>query len=56
VDLNKAEGGLLYDIHTDKSGALTIKPGDFISLNLILKTEGDSVLFSTYELGRPVPT
>ena len=50
----QAEGGLLYDIHTDKSGP-AIKPGDFISLNLILKTEGDSVLGSTYEIGRPVP-
>lgn len=50
----QADGGLLYNIRTDKSGP-TIKPGDFISLNLILKTEGDSVLGSTYELGRPVP-
>lgn len=50
----QGDGGLLYNIHTDKSGA-TIKPGDFVSLNLILKTEGDSVLGSTYELGRPVP-
>ncbi|MEB0249971.1 FKBP-type peptidylprolyl isomerase, partial [Mucilaginibacter sp. 5B2] len=36
-------GGMLYNIRTDKSGA-TIKSGDFISLNLILKTDGDSVL------------
>jgi FKBP-type peptidyl-prolyl cis-trans isomerase FkpA len=50
----QADGGLLYNIHTDKSGA-NIKVGDFVSLNLILKTEGDSVLGSTYELGRPVP-
>jgi FKBP-type peptidyl-prolyl cis-trans isomerase FkpA len=50
----QADGGLLYNIRTDKSGP-TIKPGDFVSLNLILKTEGDSVLGSTYELGRPVP-
>jgi FKBP-type peptidyl-prolyl cis-trans isomerase FkpA len=49
----QAEGGLLYDIHTDKSGP-TIKTGDFMSLNLVLKTEGDSVVYSTYELGRPV--
>ncbi|MFD0765985.1 FKBP-type peptidyl-prolyl cis-trans isomerase [Mucilaginibacter lutimaris] len=47
-------GGMLYNIRTDKAGP-TIKPGDFISLNLILKTDGDSVLGSTYELGRPVP-
>ena len=50
----QGEGGLLYNIRTDKAGA-TIKPGDFISLNLILKTEGDSVIGSTYEMGRPVP-
>jgi FKBP-type peptidyl-prolyl cis-trans isomerase FkpA len=49
----QAEGGLLYDIHTDKSGP-TIKTGDFMSLNLVLKTEGDSVVYSTYETGRPV--
>ena len=50
----QADGGLLYNIRVDKSGP-TVKVGDFISLNLILKTEGDSVLGSTYELGRPVP-
>jgi len=50
----QGEGGLLYDIHTDKSGA-TIKPGDFISMSLIVKTDGDSVLFNSYEQGRPVP-
>lgn len=51
----KGEGGLLYDIHTDKPGA-TIKTGDFISLNLIAKNDADSVLFSTYDAGRPAPT
>nr|WP_294944260.1 FKBP-type peptidyl-prolyl cis-trans isomerase [uncultured Mucilaginibacter sp.] len=49
----QAEGGLLYDIHVDKSGP-TIKTGDFMSLNLVLKTDGDSVVYSTYEQGRPV--
>lgn len=49
----QADGGLLYDIHVDKSGP-TIKTGDFMSLNLVLKTEGDSVVYSTYEMGRPV--
>lgn len=49
----QAEGGLLYDIHVDKPGE-TIKTGDFMSLNLVLKTDGDSVIFSTYEQGRPV--
>lgn len=48
-----ADGGLLYNIHTDKPGA-NIQPGDFISLNLTLKNEADSVLGSTYDLGHPV--
>ena len=51
----KGEGGLLYDIHVDKGGA-KIKEGDFVSLNLIAKTDGDSVLMSTYEQGRPILT
>ena len=48
----KGEGGLLYNIHVDKGGP-SIKEGDFISVNLIAKTDGDSVLFSTYETGHP---
>jgi FKBP-type peptidyl-prolyl cis-trans isomerase FkpA len=51
----KGEGGLLYDIHTDKPGQ-KIKEGDFVSLNLIAKNDADSVLFSTYDAGKPVPT
>jgi FKBP-type peptidyl-prolyl cis-trans isomerase len=48
----KGTGGMLYDIHTDKGGA-KINEGDFVSLNMIIKTDGDSVLMSTYEQGRP---
>src|SRR5205085_209979 len=51
----KGNGGMLYDIHVDK-GAPRIKEGDFISLQLIAKTDGDSVLMSTYEQGRPILT
>ncbi|MDB5024953.1 MAG: FKBP-type peptidylprolyl isomerase [Mucilaginibacter sp.] len=51
----KGTGGLLYDIHVDKGGA-KIKEGDFISLNLVAKTDGDSVLMSTYEAGHPIVT
>ncbi len=51
----KGEGGMLYDIHTDKPGA-AIKEGDFISVNLIAKNDADSVLFSTYDAGRAMPT
>ncbi|MFD0794804.1 FKBP-type peptidyl-prolyl cis-trans isomerase [Mucilaginibacter litoreus] len=50
----QGEGGLLYNIRTDKSTP-NIKIGDFISLNLILKTESDSVIGSTYDMGRPIP-
>jgi FKBP-type peptidyl-prolyl cis-trans isomerase len=51
----KGNGGMLYDIHVDK-GAPRVKEGDFVSLQLIAKTDGDSVLMSTYEQGRPILT
>jgi len=51
----QADGGLLYEIHVDKGGT-TIQPGDFISANVIAKTDGDSILFNTYDQGRPVET
>lgn len=47
----KGEGDMLYKIHTDKSGD-TIKEGDFIAFNVIEKTEGDSVLYSSYDYDR----
>lgn len=48
----KADGGLLYNIITDKGGP-KIQPGDFVSLNLTLKTDADSVIGSTYDNGIP---
>jgi FKBP-type peptidyl-prolyl cis-trans isomerase FkpA len=48
----KGEGGLLYNIHVDKGGP-TIKEGDFISVNIVVKTDADSLLLSTYEMGHP---
>ena len=51
----QAPGGLLYNIHTDKEGPV-IKEGDFISVNVIAKNDADSVLFSTYDTGRPMPS
>ncbi|RYZ95666.1 MAG: FKBP-type peptidylprolyl isomerase [Sphingobacteriaceae bacterium] len=48
-------GGLLYDIHTDKEGP-TIKEGDFMSVNVVAKDDADSVLFNTYDTGRPMPS
>jgi len=46
----QAPGGLLYNIHIDKGGP-KIKVGDFISVNVVAKTDADSVIFSTYEQG-----
>ena len=51
----KGEGGLLYQIHEDKDGAV-IKEGDFLSVNLIAKTDADSVLFNSYDTGKPIST
>ncbi len=51
----KGEGGLLYSIHEDKEGA-PVKEGDFISVNLIAKTDADSVLFNSYDTGKPIST
>src|SRR6185312_7558216 len=48
----KGEAGLLYNIHVDKDGP-SIKDGDFISVNLVAKTDADSVLYSTYDAGHP---
>lgn len=51
----QGDGGLLYNIHTSKGGA-KIKEGDFLSLNMVVKTDGDSILNSTYESGQPTFT
>ncbi len=48
----KGEGGLLYNIHNDKSGTPAVV-GDYMSINLIAKNDADSVLFSTYDSGHP---
>jgi FKBP-type peptidyl-prolyl cis-trans isomerase FkpA len=51
-NFEKGEGDMLYKIHTDKAGE-TIKEGDFIAFKAIEKTEGDSVLYSSYDYDRP---
>jgi len=48
----KGADGMLYDIIIDKSGP-RMMPGDFVSLNLTVKNDADSVIGSTYDLGRP---
>jgi FKBP-type peptidyl-prolyl cis-trans isomerase FkpA len=50
----KGDNGMLYNIYTDKSGP-KIKEGDFLLANLIIKTDADSVLLSTYDQGRATP-
>lgn len=49
----QGEGDLQYKIITDKGGD-KIEIGDFVVLNLIEKTEGDSVLFSSYDAGQEI--
>ena len=48
----KDKTGLLYNIYIDKAGP-KINEGDFISADVIIKNDADSVQFSTYEAGFP---
>ena len=45
-------GGLLYNIVDDKSGP-SIQAGDFFSVNLVVKNDADSVMYSSYDAGQP---
>ncbi len=47
----KGDNGLMYKIYTDAPGA-NIKTGDFISVNVVAKTDKDSDLVNTYDIGR----
>ncbi|MBD3750209.1 MAG: FKBP-type peptidyl-prolyl cis-trans isomerase [Sphingobacteriales bacterium] len=51
----KGPAGLLYKIDNDVKGD-SIQEGDFISLEVVAKTEADSVMYSTYELGKSTQT
>ena len=48
----QGDAGTLYNIVEDKAGT-NIKEGDFVTVDFIIKTEGDSVLTSTYDKGTP---
>ena len=48
------DGGMQYRIIKDEPGP-SIKVGDFVSINYIVKTDADSVLASSYEIGRQAP-
>jgi len=47
----KGDNGLEYKIYTDAPGT-NIKTGDFVSVNVVAKTDKDSLLFSSYDMGR----
>ncbi len=47
------DDGLQYQIHTDNSGE-KIKIGDVVTLQMVYRTDSDSVLFDTYKMGQPV--
>lgn len=46
--------GTLYKVVDHTSGSQGIKEGDFVSMQWVIKTDGDSVLQSTYENARPI--
>ncbi len=48
-----SEDGLKYKIHTSNEGE-KIKVGDFVTLNMVYRTDSDSVLFDTYKIGQAV--
>ncbi len=52
--MDKSDSGLLYNLIThDKKGS-TAKEGDLITMEVIYKTEKDSVLFDSKKTGRPI--
>lgn len=52
-DYEKTEGGLLYKKHVTNADARKAAEGDILTMNLLYKTESDSVLFNTSE--NPTP-
>lgn len=42
------DGGMLYKIHTDKPGP-NIRTGDFVAFKFMQKTDGDSVMYNSYD-------
>jgi FKBP-type peptidyl-prolyl cis-trans isomerase FkpA len=50
----KGDNGMLYNINVDKSGP-KIKQGDFLTVNLTIKNDADSLLVSTYDQGHAAP-
>src|ERR1700709_569536 len=50
----QGDAGTLYKVVDHTSGSQGIKEGDFVNIEWVIKTDGDSVLTSTYETGHPV--
>lgn len=48
----KGDNGMLYKIYTDKPGT-NIKTGDFIVVNVVAKTDKDSLMYNSYDQGHP---
>ncbi|MDB4926686.1 MAG: hypothetical protein JWR23_2742 [Mucilaginibacter sp.] len=48
------ESGILYRIYTGKTGP-KIKEGDFVTANIIVKNDADSIISNTYEKGGARP-
>ena len=48
-----SDDGLQYQIHSENSGE-KIKVGDVVTLQMVYRTDSDSVLFDTYKMGQPV--
>lgn len=51
-NFKKGEGGLEYKFHKDNGGEKAIG-GDVLAMDIIVETDRDSVLLSTYDLGLP---
>lgn len=52
--MDKSDSGLLYNLITHDDKGMTAKEGDLITMEVIYKTEKDSVLFDSKKTGRPI--
>lgn len=50
----QGDAGTLYKVVDHSSGSQAIKEGDFICMQWVIKTDGDSLLSSTYDSGHPI--
>ena len=50
----KSESGLLYQHHIHSEEAKTAAEGDYVNMDMVYKTESDSVLFDSKSTGQPI--